>query len=213
MTGYGDSIYEPGVPPVKDVFLALGQVSEKYRSHVVVRIDPIVPTPDGIARAVCVYNMAINLGFKTRVSILDLYPHSLRRLQNIEAVARDEIRASMIRVSVDLVPRLKMRLNEYTLNRALESQYSFNGKPTEHLPTAERAEILATHFPNAEVCGEPGITSTGCVNSGVCQALGVEYAGGQKGQRSYCPCGAQKFELLKKAKRCEHSCWYCFWKD
>lgn len=213
VTGYGGTIYEPNVPSVKEVFDALTAVTPGYRDHVVVRIDPVVPTRDGIILATMVYSLARKNGYRTRVSILDLYPQALKRLENIEAVAREEIEKRIPDASPDFRHRLADISDRYHLYRELTYAYYRDGAIKEHLPVETRREILQKHFPEATVCGEPGLESVGCVSEGTCGILGVEYVGGTKGQRSFCPCGAQKFELLKKAKRCQHGCWYCFWKD
>ena len=83
-TGLGGTIYEPNVPLSGQVFDILKGIPESYKSHVVVRIDPIIPDIIFIRKAKAVYDQAISLGFKTRISYMDYYPHVKARISQID---------------------------------------------------------------------------------------------------------------------------------
>jgi Domain of unknown function (DUF1848) len=79
ITGHGGTIYEPNVPPLlisKQHFHKL--VERIGPDRVVLRIDPIIPTDSGIAKAIYVYQqLHENMDQKTRViiSFMDNYDH------------------------------------------------------------------------------------------------------------------------------------------
>lgn len=64
ITGYGDTIMEPGIP---DWFKTLVQAKELQETTkfngIVIRIDPIIPTQKGIEKALKIFQTAINKGF------------------------------------------------------------------------------------------------------------------------------------------------------
>lgn len=82
-----------------------------------------------------------------------------------------------------------------------------------HAPLELRKEILKL-FPDAEVCGEPGIKSIGCVSEKDLEILGVEMPkNAVKGfQRTECNCLSIKKEIFTKRKQCPNKCLYCYWK-
>lgn len=79
ITGHGGTIYEPNVPPLlisKQYFHKL--VEKIGPERIVLRIDPIIPTDSGIAKAIFVYQqLHENMVKKTRViiSFMDNYDH------------------------------------------------------------------------------------------------------------------------------------------
>ncbi len=81
-----------------------------------------------------------------------------------------------------------------------------------HAPLSQRKDI-ATQFPDAEICGEPGFACTGCVSEKDLKVLGLSTdnctAGGQ---RPECRCLAAKTELFSARGQCPHGCLYCYWK-
>ncbi len=84
ITGMGGTIIEPRVPPV---FISIGQLNRLIQagfpaSQVVLRIDPIVPTPKGIRTALSVLEAADGLGItRCRISVLDMYNHVKARFR------------------------------------------------------------------------------------------------------------------------------------
>ena len=177
ITGHGDSIYEPKVPSFlisKIQFMHL--VNKLGPEKVVLRIDPIIPTDSGIAKAIYVYQeLYEKLGKKTRVriSFLDNYSHTKERF-----------------TKVGLKPL----------------EYFF------HAPI-ELREKIASYFPDAEICGEPGMKCVGCVSEKDLKIFGITAEikiGGW--QREECRCLAYKAEMLDNKRQCRGGCIYCYWK-
>jgi DNA repair photolyase len=85
ITGMGGTVVEPRVPPVS---ISIGQLKRLINagfpaSQIVLRVDPIIPTPKGIRTATSVLDAAEGLGIKRcRVSILDMYNHVKARFRN-----------------------------------------------------------------------------------------------------------------------------------
>lgn len=210
VTGFGDSIYEPNVPKAGRVIEALATVSVEYRNHVTVRIDPIVPTEAALWRPIGVYKWAINNHYRVLISFLDAYPHAMKRLKVIEQSAREGI-MELLREGLqpDVQQRLARSYDEYQMYDRISSLYDGEF----HAPLETRLKVWKDDFPEADVCGEPGIECAGCVGQRACDVLKVPFVGGFKAQRPECQCGAQKYELLKKKKRCAHGCWYCYHHD
>lgn len=110
-----------------------------------------------------------------------------------------------VRVSLlDNYPHVKNRFRKTGLSPLL---YNF------HAPLELRKEILKL-FPNAEVCGEPGVKSIGCVSEKDLEILGIETPNNiSKGfQRSECSCLSVKKEIFTERKQCPNKCLYCYWK-
>ena len=89
-----------------------------------------------------------------------------------------------------------------------------------HAPLENRLKILEDlkkefQTIDFEICGEPGISCTGCVSVRDLLACGFkEFSfAGKSYQREECMCLAEKTELLSNRSRCKHKCVYCYWKD
>jgi hypothetical protein len=81
-----------------------------------------------------------------------------------------------------------------------------------HAPLTQRMTIAA-HFPDAEICGEPGMPCTGCVSEKDLSILNIPRMPSPKWyQRPACQCLAAKKELLKHRGQCQSGCLYCYWK-
>ena len=80
ITGLGGSIYEPNVLPPK-VAISLFRKVQKILgpNRTVLRIDPIIPTKQEVNKAVSVFNSLSDIEHRTRVSIIDNYPHVRKR--------------------------------------------------------------------------------------------------------------------------------------
>ena len=176
ITGLGSSIYEPNVPDTNYSFYYFNNLCECIgEERVVLRIDPIIPTKEGVEKALDVYNkFYIENKTRVRISFLDNYPHVKQRF-----------------IEAGLKPLL----------------YNF------HAPLELRKEILKL-FPNAEVCGEPGIKSIGCVSEKDLEILRIEMPENVvKGfQRTECQCLSIKKEIFTERKQCPNRCLYCYWK-
>ncbi len=81
-----------------------------------------------------------------------------------------------------------------------------------HAPLIQRKTIAAS-FPDAEICGEPGMSCTGCVSAKDLSILNIPQIHDLKGnQRADCQCLAAKKELLNHRGQCLNGCLYCYWK-
>lgn len=177
ITGHGSTVYEPRVPPIflsKQLFKKL--VDKIGPEKVVLRIDPIIPTDSGIAKAIHVYQeLYENMGKKTRVriSFMDNFEHVKQRF-----------------IKVGLKPL----------------DYYF------HAPV-ELREKIASYFPDAEICGEPGMKCVGCVSENDLKILNIKGESKIGGwQREDCKCLACKIEMLDNKRQCRSGCIYCYWK-
>lgn len=73
ITGWGGSILEPSVPSIDSSIPAyLDLASRSANGRVVLRIDPIIPTPAGLTRMHSVFKHRCT---RLRISFLDNYPH------------------------------------------------------------------------------------------------------------------------------------------
>lgn len=86
-TGFAGSILEPNVPKVSFVYNQLNKLINLNfpKEQIVLRIDPIIPTPKGIARVdqLLEYFEPLHVS-RVRFSFLDFYPHVKRRFKNAD---------------------------------------------------------------------------------------------------------------------------------
>jgi len=81
-----------------------------------------------------------------------------------------------------------------------------------HAPLSQR-KAIAAHFPDAEICGEPGFTCTGCVSERDLKILGLSTDNLATGfQRQSCACLTTKTEIFSMRGQCQHGCLYCYWR-
>lgn len=191
MTGLGGTSIEPNVPELKDEFRALMDlVHDGFPDeHVVIRIDPIIPTEYGINQARKVFDLATGAGFERfRVSVVDMYPHARKRFQKAGLA----------------VP--------YGLN-------GFSPSPAQlQAVDGLLQEVLNAHpGVRIEACAEPGLkvpVRCGCVSSFDIGLLGLGFPEVDElgPQRKNCICYSGKQELLANKTQCGHGCLYCYWK-
>jgi DNA repair photolyase len=84
-----------------------------------------------------------------------------------------------------------------------------------HAPLKVRQTLLDMLSDYTEVCGEPGLSCTGCVSDRDLRALNLPIppVSGKSDQRKACQCIAAKTELLNHRHPCKHGCLYCYWKS
>jgi len=188
-TGFGGSRIEPFVPKSDETYKKLVELLEKGFpvSHVVLRVDPIVPTEKGIETALGIIVAFSGLGIKRlRFSFLDNYKHVKKRFkeEGIEELYGGEFHAP-----------LELR-KEYAAK--IEKVANDGG------------------FESVEACGEPGIESVSCLSQKDIDILGLTdkiTLEGSAEQRDSCGCPANKSELIRiRPHRCEHKCLYCYWR-
>ena len=189
VTGMGGTRIEPLVPKAEDTHKALVKLIEAGFpvSHVVIRVDPIVPAQKGLNTALDVITAFGGLGIKRlRFSFLDNYKHVKKRFEEegIPELYNGEFHAP-----------LKERL--------------FCAKKIEEV-------AHDAGFDSVEACGEPGIESISCLSQKDIDILGLTdeiTLEGSAEQRDSCGCPANKSELIKvKPHQCEHGCLYCYWR-
>lgn len=190
ITGYGATVVEPNLPRWEDTLSILEEYVQKGfpKDHVVVRVDPIIPTPKGIALADKVIRAAYAAGFhRVRFSVLDSYRHVQARFDeaNIslpyEGFAANETQFSAVQSMIDLIRE-------------------------------ECSDIVL------EVCAERSLKNVrhcGCVSEYDLNILNLPFdeidSAGH--QRPDCMCYSGKRELLNRTRRCPYQCLYCYWRD
>ena len=185
ITGWGGTIFEPGVPDVGSSFAAYLNLAHLLGPEkVVLRIDPIILTGNGIA-----VNGAINLVkfsvSRVRVSFMDMYKHVATRLERHPYICND-----------------LFSIYDGNFHIPLEKRKEILGE----LEKVSKYDI--------EVCGEPGMKCTGCISFRDLKALGLKDPGtnSTSRQRNSCACLNYKTELLTHRSPCKHNCIYCYWR-
>lgn len=202
ITGWGGTKIEPGVPTPEESFAYLRSLIDKGFpvNHIVLRIDPIIPTPEGIERMLDTFSDYLDqfgslfLGSaspRIRISILDLYEHVKLRL----------IAAGII------LPYTSFNAPEHLVIKvlsALEQSYK------------SYLNIMHQNAPIIESCAEnfsrSWINPCGCVSQNDINILGVDVKlEGHSHQRKSCRCPANKKQLIyRKMERCKSGCMYCY---
>ena len=189
ITGYGGSVIEPNVPPSKETLPAYKElVKQLGPERVVLRVDPVVPTPKGIETA-C--NIIAHTQSRLRVSVLDLYRHVIERFH-------------------EECPHLLDKLVSVDFGDGVLYENSLHARKSVRVPLLRTLKALG-----AEICGEPDVECTGCVSERDLTALGIKLDKVIKVgiQRHYCQCLDIKTELLHHKEKCPHGCLYCYWRD
>ena len=185
-TGYGGTIIGPNVMPYQKRLKKLKDFCDKYTfplEHIVIRVDPIIPTEKGIKRAQNVILEAQQYGFKRyRFSFIDIYRHVAERFK---------------KANLPVPPDIK-QVNPAIINNF----YQFlDIKSMEQL----KFESCAEQNKYTEGCISPK-------DFALC-GLNPEDCTGKSSQRPTCLCCANKTELLTRKHRCPHQCLYCYWID
>ena len=194
-TGWGGSKMEPNVPEPEDQLDNVEFILERGfpEERMVIRIDPIIPTEEGLKRARRVLELLERSGLsnlRVRVSVYDEYKHAAARLpEPIYGGA--------------FSPPKEMLQEVVKLLKSFDREY----------------EICAE--PYLAACGHP-FKIQGCVSVVDLKRMGLEQKEHpltdaeftiNPQQRSGCKCLGVKQELLSTRGRCEHKCLYCYWKD
>lgn len=195
-TGWGGTFMEPGV----DSYVS---TIHKYRrliingfdpSHVVLRLDPIIPTEEGIERARSVLVGFTNLEEqyrikRCRVSVLDNYKHVSERFKNIGFnLGYEEFQAPG-----EMFDKIEMMLIPYS------DKFDF------------------------EICAEPELyiakdEFVGCVSQKDIDLINPDFpvtlGSITRKQRPWCMCPDNKTNIIRrKPGRCPNKCVYCYWRD
>ncbi|MBV5347817.1 DUF1848 family protein [bacterium] len=180
ITGWGGTDLEPNVRNCMQELEAYTQLVKLLGpERVVLRVDPIIPTAEGVQGALTLINNFCK--GRLRVSILDYFMH-----------VEDRLVATKNPLATVLTPL-------YNTNTFLKKEL--------------RGEILKL-FPTAEICGELGFPSVGCISIKDYNVLVLRPPEKIKKakQRPSCSCLAEKRELLTHKGQCDHKCLYCYWR-
>lgn len=198
-TGYGSTVLEPNVPATLGQLAAVEDLVQSGfpMERVVIRIDPIIPTPKGIHTVVSVFRLFMSMGFsRYRISMIDMYPHVQERFK-------------AARLPLPYGGAFAPQKEDWqAVNRMIVDMKSY------------WAEVENGRRLRIEACAEPTLSEAiycGCVSEYDIQLMGLplddEDVDSVGYQRRNCLCYSGKKELLTGRTPCTHQCLYCFWKD
>lgn len=191
-TGWGGTLMEPNVPPYRAQLEAAQRLIQRGfpRENIIIRVDPIIPTEEGLRRAAKVLDALPQYGLENnriRISILDGYPHALQRMR-LRGFDTGELRFKPSESQ-------KKAVRDMLYDRACGCRYETCAEPG----------LLDT---NCEI---------GCVSERDLEALGLANDAKDLAinpqRRNGCRCLSAKTELLSRPHPCVHNCAYCYWKD
>ncbi len=200
-TGWGGSPMEPGNVLPEELISSIRRFIDSGfpADHAVLRVDPIIPTDEGLMRAAHVlelWRQRIPDITRIRISIYDDY-HK----------AREE----MIRRGYPPVDGITKWKNEA------------ERRPSK-ITLQAVAQMLKSSAPGTtfELCAEPELQDfdpdtfrwSGCLSRIDCDIMGIEVPDGVgvNGQNRFgCRCLMLKRELLSNKRRCPNNCAYCYW--
>lgn len=201
-TGWGGSPMEPGnVSPEEYINSIRTFIDSGFpATNVVLRIDPIIPTPEGLERAKNVVSLAKNIipdVKRIRISIYDDY-HAARQEMSRRGYA-----------PIDHNTKWKNEMER---------------RPTPEQVSRVAGALLSIAKPDQtfELCAEPELSQFmpdtlkwfGCLSQLDCDIMGITVPEeiGINGQSRYgCRCLMMKTELLSNKRRCPNNCAYCYW--
>ena len=187
-TGWGGTWLEPNVPTYENQLNNIIQLIEAGfpKNRIVLRIDPIIPTEEGIQRFRHVIDKAYSLklipDLRIRISVMDQYPHVRQRLLSS---GHNLFYNGSFQASTSDMLFLDAVLSGYSLT--FEACAESNLDNVEHV---------------------------GCISSKDINILGLslsEMSVNPQNRRG-CLCLNCKTELLNNKRQCENSCLYCYWK-
>lgn len=189
-TGYGGTVVEPNLPEYTKQLDNVKKLIELGfpKNQIIVRIDPIIPTEEGIKKVERIVEYIKDDIQRFRVSVIDMYPHVQTRFKEVGLPVpfNGQFQAS----------EEEFKLLDDTL-RKLSKDYgvTFESCAEKYLYSVKK---------------------TGCVSEQDINLLGLELDDDSlKHQRPNCMCCSAKTELLEhKTKNygCEYKCLYCYWK-
>lgn len=197
-TGWGGTWLEPNVPDYKTQLGFLKKLIDEGfpTSRIVLRIDPIIPTPEGLnrVRQVLDYVIAQKLPIERfRMSVLDEYPHVRERLA---AIRKEPFYGGRFYAPAQMMTAVKDLINSYPFifETCAEDQFT-----DPHTP------IELRHFISRGCCSPEDITRMG---------LTLPDGLGENNQnRNGCHCLSIKSEMLTRKTQCPNGCLYCYWKS
>lgn len=185
-TGWGSSIIEPFVPTLETTRKKFGELIDKGFpiEQCVLRIDPIIPTEEGMDRLFGVLKAFSDTGIqRVRFSVIDMYEHVKKRFKEANIVlpfetfhAPLEIRRSILDILLDFGKQYGFDV-EACAEPGIDSVPCLSQKDIDILGLADKITLV-----------------------------------GNKGQRSNCSCPSNKQEILEDGfkKKCGNACKYCY---
>lgn len=187
-TGMGGTKLEPMVPTTEDTFNKFNKlIKDGFPiEHVVLRVDPIVPTKRGAQTAMKVFKLFKDSGIKRiRYSSFDVYDHVKKRFEDSKIP----------------LPYNSFNANQLLINGVMNIVHTCG-----FLMDAE-VESCGENLTDCSGC----ISKKDIEILGLTDKIKLD---GSSDQRKGCKCPANKKQLIKrKPTRCENNCLYCFWKD
>lgn len=195
VTGHGGTIVEPNVKSVEHEFNQFKKLIDLGFYNYVLRVDPFIPyTSDLLMKSFTVLDMWHDfmkenfpkLKLRTRISVIDSYPHVIKRFEECGIKAWERFKAPLEvfgKISEMLVPYT----DTLSFEACAESDFSHNAV---HIRGCASQLDLAWLGYTSDDAEEP-----------------------EKKQRSTCNCIAKKQILKVKPGRCPHQCVYCYWKN
>lgn len=191
VTGYGHTALEQHVMHWQKSINQIQKLMARGfpSDHIVLRIDPIIPTSKGLVVFDDVFRGGYAIGLRRfRISVIDMYPHVRQRFteNNLPLPYKGEFTASLEQFAAldKLVQNMRVLYSDARI----------------------------------ECCAEPQLKSpakTGCISNYDLNILGLkaEATEGEGHQRKGCLCLSCKTELLDNKHRCPNGCLYCYWRD
>lgn len=194
-TGWGGTVIEPNVPDYTVQLQAIQTLIQSRfpASQIVLRIDPIIPTDDGLVKTKIVLNefAAMNTPIKRiRISLLDEYKHVKQRL---------------------IDNGLPTFYNGFYADRHMQANVA---NLLGFFPQFQFETCAEDYF--VQYANLPNLHAQGCISMEELKLFGIS-ANQQMLEnmqnRNMCHCLSCKTELLQNKKRCPHQCIYCYWRD
>lgn len=193
-TGWGGTVIEPNVPTYKNQLAKLSvMISAGFPAEqCVLRIDPIIPTPNGLKRVEEVINKAYEIGLlpkvRVRISVLDEYKHVKERLHKLGYPS--------------FYPEGCWQASDAQMENLLKTLHKFS----------------VNFYACAETRLDDGtdkVIQSGCISGLDLAILGFpfEEMGLNPQNRKGCMCLSCKTELLENKCQCGHKCLYCYWRN
>lgn len=214
-TGWGESYIEPNAFNPYDQIHAMKMLTYEGfpLKNCVLRIDPIIPTMEGIFRAKQILYAASFAGFfeypndvpRIRFSVLDNYPHVRQRFA---AAGGPELYDGAFQAPEKDLLRLHMALHE--IHQELSAYCS--------VPYFETCAETFTQKYVASHKDAPFKANVGCLSETDLRIMGFTdeqiktVTGINPQNRSGCHCLSCKTELLEHRHPCQNGCLYCYWK-
>lgn len=188
VTGWGGTWLEPGVPGVRRMTRFVNMMSSLVdNDRLRLRIDPVIPTDEGYARAACVCGM-LDRPLDVVTSIVQFYKGHDKLFQRL-GIDRSKYTIQSGR-AVYPDPSLAMRWLQlaYSVNPQMVGKIQFCGMPYD----------IA------------GAVHGGCIDDKLLKAIGVKaYDKVPAGkQRPGCKCVIAKKQAA--SGKCSHGCLYCY---